>query len=304
MKVENISLVKMKNLLKIEQLSKEEILEIIKLTEQIESYPEQFSKKLSGKSLATMFFQPSTRTRISFSLAMQKLGGNVVSLYESKYEKEMLKKESFEDSIRIIGDYVDVICLRHSFENAQQIAKKNTSSKIINCGNGNDQHPTQAILDLYTIWKKFKRLNNLKISIIGDLKNSRSAHSLLIALSLFDNNQISLISPNKLRIPLKYRDFFNQNTEEKEGFELESEDIIYMAGFPPNDEVQNEQRIKYQMNLEKAKTLKSNSIILSPLPRIDEITKEIDNFQQARYFEQSKNGPNIRMAILLKIFED
>jgi aspartate carbamoyltransferase catalytic subunit len=304
MKVESIGLVKMKNLLKIEQLSKEEILEIIKLTEQIEDCPEQFSKKLIGKSLATMFFQPSTRTRISFSLAMQKLGGNVVDLYESKYESGMLKKENFGDTIKIMGDYVEVICLRHPFEIAQQIAKKKTSSKIINCGNGNDQHPTQAILDLYTIWKKFKRLSNLKISIIGDLKNSRSAHSLLIALSLFNNNQIKLISPKNLKIPLKYNEFLNQNTEEKEEFEINNEDIIYMVGFPSGSENKSMQRLKYQINIEKTKSINPNSIILNPLPRIDEITKEIDNLPQATYFEQSKNGPNVRMAILLKMFED
>lgn len=184
----------MKNLITIEQLSKKDILEILELAKEIEKNPNKFSEELKNKSLATLFFQPSTRTRISSSLAMQRLGGKVVDLYETKYENLMSEAESFGDTIKVIGDYVDLICLRHSLEEAPHIAEKTTETKIVNCGNGRDQHPSQALLDLYIIWKEFKRLDNLNVAIIGGLLNSRSAHSLLVAVSLFENNTVKLIS--------------------------------------------------------------------------------------------------------------
>lgn len=291
-----------KNLIKIEDLSKEDILEILKLAREIKNNPKNFLDKLKGKSLATLFFQPSTRTRISSSLAMQKLGGNVVDLYESKFEKGMTEAESFEDTIKIIGNYVDIICLRHSLEDAPFVAEKNITSKIINCGNGKDEHPTQAILDLFTIWEEFGRLDNLKIAIIGDLKNSRSAHSLLIALSLFENNKIELISPAQLRMPEKYLKNIKTEFSEKEDFNISDQDITYMAGFPLSKEVSDEKRKEYCLDSSKLK--ESKTIIMNPLPRIDEISREVDLMPNARYFEQASKGLFARMAILLFLFEE
>lgn len=294
----------MKNLIKIEQLSQEDLLEVIRLANSIEKTPEKYLKELEGQSLAIVFFQSSTRTRISSSLAMQKLGGNIVNIYEAKYEFGMSKAESFEDTIKIIGDYVDLICLRHSSEDAPYTAEKNTKAKIINCGNGKDQHPTQALLDLYTIWKEFKALENLNIAIVGDLKNSRSAHSLLIALSMFENNKIKLISPESLKIPEKYIQISKneKNIIETDDFEIKSDDVIYMAGLTAS-ESNDHIRKKYQMSLNKAKELKKGAIILNPLPRIDEIEKEVDNLPNARYFEQSKNGIFVRMAVFLLLLK-
>jgi len=294
----------MKNLIKIEDLSKEELLEILKLAREIKDNPKNFQDKLKGISLATLFFQPSTRTRISSSLAMQKLGGSVVDIYETKFDQGMRKEESFEDTIKVIGDYVDLICLRHNLEEALVIAEKNTNAKIINCGNEKDQHPTQAILDLFTIWEEFGRLDNLSIAIVGDLKNSRSAHSLVIALNLFENNKIKLISPQNLKVPEKYLKILDKNNIlETEDFKILNEDVVYMCGLTPL-EASEEIRKKYQMNKGQAEQLKSSAIILNPLPRIDEIDKEVEELPNARYFQQSKNGVFVRMAIFLKILKD
>ncbi len=295
----------MKNLIKIEDLNKEEILEILNLAKKIKNNPNNFLDQLKGKSLATLFFQPSTRTRISSSLAMQKLGGDVVDLYESKKEIGMSKEESFEDTIRVIGDYVDLICLRHNFEEAPFVAEKNTNAKIINCGNGKDQHPTQALLDLFTIWEELRRLENLNVSIVGGLKNSRSAHSFLIALSFFDNNKIKLISPKELKMPKKYLKSLKKtlNIMESEDLEIDEEDVVYMCGLTSFD-AEKEVRVGYQLNKERARKLKESTIILNPLPRIDEIEKEIDKIPNAKYFQQSKNGLFVRMAIFMKMLEN
>ncbi|MFH1376738.1 MAG: aspartate carbamoyltransferase [Candidatus Woesearchaeota archaeon] len=293
----------MNNLIGIEQLNKEEIIELLELTKDIEDNPKKYLKKLEDKSLATLFFQDSTRTRLSSSLAMQKLGGKVIELDKAKFNEEMGEEESFEDIIKVVGDYVDIICLRHSDEKSPNHAGSLTKAKIINCGNGRDQHPTQALLDLYTIWKEFKRLHNLNIVIVGDLKHSRSAHSLFIALSFFEKNKIKLISPNIFKMPKRYfsliRNEIDINKTEK--FELENEDIIYMAGFPIVEKYDN--YFLYDLSIDKVKNLKETSIIMCPLPRIGEIKKEVDALPQARYFQQSKNGIFVRMAIFIKLLE-
>jgi len=292
----------MKNLIKIEDLNKEEIIDILRLAKDIKNNPESFQDKLKGKSLATLFFQPSTRTRISSSLAMQKLGGNIVDIYETKIERGMSEEESFEDTIRVLGDYVDLICFRHSLEEALFIAGKNTDTKIVNCGNGKDQHPTQALLDLFTIWEEFGRLDNLNIAIIGGLKNSRSAHSLLIAFSLFENNKITLISPKNIRMPEKYLKL-SKNFFETEDFDISEKDVVYMCGLTSFD-AEEETRRKYRMTISKAEQLNKSAIILNPLPRIDEIEKDIDELLNAKYFLQSKNMVFVRMAIFIKILEN
>jgi len=295
----------MNNLITIEQLNKEEIIKILELAKEIEKDNHKFSEELKDKSLATLFFQPSTRTRISSSLAMQKLGGKVVDLYETKYENKMSEAESFEDTIKVIGDYVDLICMRHNLEEAPYITEKITKAKIVNCGNGKDQHPSQALLDLYTIWKEFNRLDHLNIAIVGGLLNSRSAHSILIALSFFEDNKIKLISPSNLKMPKRYVRLTNHRLKiiETEDFDIKDEDVIYMAGLTEKDS--NEKiRKKYKISLEKTKGIKKEAIILSPFPRIDEIDKEVDKLPNARFFQQSKNGLFVRMAIFLRLLKN
>lgn len=293
-----------KKLINIESINKKTIDVIFSIVKSIEENPEKFKKDLESKTLAILFFQPSTRTRIGFSVAMQKLGGNVVNLSETKYSEIMSKGEDFEDTIRVMTDYSDVICLRHFSKEAIYIAEKIVNKPLINCGNGTDQHPTQTLIDLYTIWKEFKRLDNLKIALVGDLKNMRSAHSLIMGLSFYNNNKIKLISPKTLKMPKEYLDkISNQKIKilESKEFKIDDEDVIYMTGMPAKLAV-GVNRKKYQMNEKNLGMLKKSSIILNPLPRIDEITKKVDKFPQAKYFQQSANGLFVRMGILKWIF--
>jgi len=295
----------MVNLLNVESFKKGEILEILNLSKKIEKNPLDYIEVAKGKSLANLFLQESTRTRISFSLAMQKLGGMVVDINKTKSGKEMgTESESFEDTIKVLGGYVDLICLRSPDVNAPIKATESTKSSIINCGNGYDQHPTQALLGIYAIWKDIGRLNNLNVAIVGDLKYSRCAHALLIALSFFENNRITLISPKEFKMPREYIEKMKNKLDikETEDFILEREDVVYMAGFSIVEKY--EKYYLYDLDLEKAKNLSKKAIILCPLPRITEIKKEVDNLPQARYFEQTRNGLFVRMAILIKILEE
>ena len=294
-----------KNILCVESLKREDIERILDIAKAIEENVDAFKKGLESKTLTILFFEPSTRTRVGFSVAMQKLGGNVVNLFETKHTKTMAEGESLEDTIRVMGDYSDIICLRHPFENSTDIAPKATNKPIINCGNGQDQHPTQTLIDLYTIQKEFNKLDNLKVALVGNLKNMRSAHSLIIGLSLFDSNKIKLIAPGSLKMPKNYLDRIESSKielSETEYFEISDEDVIYMAGMPVVPIVDSQKRNNYQMNTDRAAKMKKGSIILNPLPRIDEIAKDVDESTHARYFQQSANGLFVRMAILKWIF--
>lgn len=281
----------MKDMISINDLSRKKVEEILNLAKEIEDNPEKFADRLKGKSLAIAFFEPSTRTKIGFSLAMQKLGGIITEINENKYKNDMSAPESQEDTLRIVGDYSDILAVRTDSEDL--IKSLNTKAKIINCGNGSDEHPTQTLIDLYTIWKHFGRLGNISIAIVGNLKKMRAAHSLVLGLNKFDIKP-TLISPKSLEMPSKYGVFTS-----KEDFQTE-EDVIYMAGFPPEQGIDN---MKYQLNQEKLKSLKENSIIMCPLPRIDEITKDVDDSPKAKYFQQSADGLFVRMATLIKLLE-
>ncbi len=290
----------MKRLGSIQELSREDIEEILNLAKYIEENPLKFSKSLEDKHLAIAFFEPSTRTRIGFSVAMQKLGGKVVELTEDKFKQGMSSAESTKDTLRILKDYNDLTALRHSSSDLV----KSLYYPIINCGNGIDEHPTQTLLDLYYIWRYFGKIDGISINIIGDLKNTRASHSLVLALSKFKDVNVKLTSPNSLKMPSEYKLI---DTEEQKNFNIGPEDVIYMAGFAPikdNPEASDENRLKYQMNIEKLDSLKEESIIMNPLPRVDEITLEVDSDKRAKYFDQSKKGLFVRMAILKKILED
>jgi aspartate carbamoyltransferase catalytic subunit len=290
----------MKKLIKIKDLSKEEIIKILDLAKDIESEPSKYSDKLKDKVLANVFLEPSTRTRVGFSVAMQKLGGSVVDLLETKFKEGMGSPESFEDTFRVMSDYSDILTLRHPSENL--VNEIQTDNVLINCGNGKDEHPTQTLIDLYAMKKEFGNIENLSIEIVGDLKNMRSAHSLVLALSYFNNIKITLTSPTELKLPEKYLENNDLDLSEIENISLSNTDIIYIAGFPPNKLVSEDKRLSYQLNSSKINQLKESSIILCPLPRVDEISKEVDKIKQAKYFEQSKNGLFVRMAILLNSF--
>ncbi len=255
------------------------------------------------------FQDSSTRTRIGFEVAALRLGLRTFHISQKKFTQNMSSEESFEDTLRVLSDYSDLLCIRG---NADFTKKLSTSScPVINCGNGEDEHPTQALTDLFTIQEKFSKIDGLRICIVGDLKHMRTAHSLVLALNVFQNLQIDLISPPELRLPEQYL-ISNLNTNntitQTENFTLATTkaDVIYMAGFAPNTSIgifDKEERNKYQLNEKVAKLIGKHSIVLCPLPRIDEITITIDSIPQATYFEQSKFGLFMRMAVLNKLLQ-
>ncbi len=264
-------------------------------------------KVLKNKILACIFYEPSTRTRFSFESAMLKLGGGVVSTESAGYFSSAIKGESLEDTIRIIAGYSDVIVLRHSEIGAAERAVKVSSVPIINAGDGSGEHPTQALLDLYTIEKELGRINNFKIGMVGDLLYGRTIHSLIYLLSLCNKVELFLVSPQVLRLPAKYKSFLKAHGmkffETRSLNDILSEvDILYITRVQKErfsslrlyDKIKNS-FIVGKMALER---LNKKAIIMHPLPRVNEISKEVDSDKRAAYFRQAQNGLYIRMAIL------
>ncbi len=302
----------MKHLIDIKDLSVEEINEMIEVAKNIIHNKEKYSHKCEGKKLATLFFEPSTRTRLSFEAAMMELGGNVLGFSESS-SSSISKGETVSDTIRVVGCYSDIIAMRHPKEGAPLVASMKSTVPIINAGDGGHNHPTQTLTDLLTIHCEKKRLDNLTIGLCGDLKFGRTVHSLITAMTRYDNIKFVLISPNELKIPdyLK-RDVLDKNNisycetqdiEEHMG-EL---DILYMT------RVQKERffneadyvRLKdyYILNKEKLKNAKKDLCIMHPLPRVNEIASDVDDDPRACYFKQAEYGKYIRMALILKLLE-
>ena len=302
----------MKHLIDIKDLSVEEINEMIEVAKNIIHNKEKYSHKCEGKKLAILFFEPSIRTRLSFEAAMMELGGNVLGFSESS-SSSISKGETVSDTIRVVGCYSDIIAMRHPKEGAPLVASMKSTVPIINAGDGGHNHPTQTLTDLLTIHCEKKRLDNLTIGLCGDLKFGRTVHSLITAMTRYDNIKFVLISPNELKIPdyLK-RDVLDKNNisycetqdiEEHMG-EL---DILYMT------RVQKERffneadyvRLKdyYILNKEKLKNAKKDLCIMHPLPRVNEIATDVDDDPRACYFKQAEYGKYIRMALILKLLE-
>ena len=302
----------MKNLIGIEDLSIQEIDELIKVATDIIENRERYSEKCKGKILATLFFEPSTRTRLSFESAMLSLGGQVLG-FSSANSSSAAKGESVGDTIKTVSAYSDIIAMRHPKEGAPVVAAMKADVPIINAGDGGHNHPTQTLTDLLTIKKEKGRLDNLTVGLCGDLKFGRTVHSLISALSRYKNIKFILISPDELKIPdyVKTDILEKQNIEYCETQDLEkymSElDILYMT------RVQKERffneadyiRLKdsYILNKEKLQTAKQDLCILHPLPRVNEISVEVDDDPRAAYFRQVKYGRFIRMALILKLLE-
>ena len=302
----------MKNLIGIEDLSIQEIDELIEVATDIIENREKYSEKCKGRILATLFFEPSTRTRLSFESAMLGLGGQVLG-FSSANSSSAAKGESVGDTIKTVSAYSDIIAMRHPKEGAPVVAAMKADVPIINAGDGGHNHPTQTLTDLLTIKKEKGRLENLTVGLCGDLKFGRTVHSLVSALSRYKNIKFILISPEELKIPdyVKTDILEKQNIEYCETQDLEkymSElDILYMT------RVQKERffneadyiRLKdsYILNKEKLQTAKQDLCILHPLPRVNEISVEVDDDPRAAYFRQVKYGRFIRMALILKLLE-
>jgi aspartate carbamoyltransferase catalytic subunit len=259
---------------------------------------------LKGKILATLFFEPSTRTRLSFEAAMQKLGGTTISMAE--VESASIKKgENLADTIRTVENYADVIALRHPLDGAAKLAAEFSKIPVINAGSGSEEHPTQALLDLYTIQKEKGRIDGLKIAFIGDLRYGRTVHSLAYALSLF-NVELCLVSPDSLRMRREVLRVIKNKIPVTESSNLEKiipqVDVLYVTRiqrerFPDPAEYAKVKGV-YRIDLDCLKNAKQDLIILHPLPRVDEIAPEVDKTPQARYFQQVWNGIVVRMALL------
>ncbi len=262
---------------------------------------------LAGKIMAAIFYEPSTRTRLSFESSMLKLGGGVISTENAAEFSSAAKGETLEDTIRIINGYSDVIVLRHFNAGASKIAADYSGVPIINAGDGNGEHPTQALIDLYTIFSKFNS-KSLTIAMIGDLLNGRTIHSLSYLLSLYPQMKLVYISPKALGIPSDLRAHLkdnNINFVEQEDFKsgIKEADVIYQTRIQKErfKSLKEYKKYfgKYIIDKDILKILKKNSIIMHPLPRINEITADIDNDTRAFYFEQARNGIFIRMALIL-----
>ena len=300
----------MRSLIDILELSTTEIDELIEVAKDIIADPKKYSEKCHGKTIATLFFEPSTRTRLSFEAAMYGLGGNVLG-FASSDSSSAAKGESVSDTVRVVSGYADIIAMRHPKEGAPLVASMHSGVPIINAGDGGHNHPTQTLTDLLTINREKGRFENLTIGLCGDLKFGRTVHSLIGAMSRYKGIKFVLISPEELKIPgyIKQDVLDKNNIEYVETRSLEEAipelDILYMTRvqrerfFNEDDYI----RLKdtYILNAKKLEKAKSDLSILHPLPRVNEIAVEIDDDPRACYFEQALNGKYIRMALILKL---
>ena len=300
----------MQNLIDILELSTEEIDELIERAGDIIAHPDDYREKCRYKKLATLFFEPSTRTRLSFEAAMLDLGGSVIGFSEAQ-ASSAAKGESVADTVKTVGCYADIIAMRHPKEGAPYVAAQHAGIPVINAGDGGHNHPTQTLTDLLTIRREKGRLNNLVIGVCGDLKFGRTVHSLIQAMSRYDGNSFVLISPEELKLPsyvknqaLKSRNVpYSQTTDLSEA--LPRLDILYMTRVQRERFFNEEDYIRlkdsYILTPDKLAGAREDLTIMHPLPRVNEISVAIDDDPRAAYFRQVANGKFIRMALILKL---
>jgi aspartate carbamoyltransferase catalytic subunit len=303
---------KIKHLIDPMDLTVEELNEIFNLAEDIIKYPKEYSSLMQGRILATLFYEPSTRTRFSFEAAMMRLGGSVLGFSEPN-SSSVSKGESLSDTIQIVSTYSDIIAMRHPKEGSAKVATMFSSVPVINAGDGGHQHPTQTLTDLLSIRNLKESIENNVIGICGDLKFGRTVHSLLKAMSRYKNNKFILISPKELTIPEYIREeiLIENNIEFMEVERLEDVidklDILYMTRVQKERFFNEEEYIRlkdsYILDKNKMKLAKKDMIVLHPLPRLNEISKEVDNDPRACYFKQAEYGMYVRMALILKLLE-
>ncbi len=302
-------MLKGRNLINADDFNVNEINEILVLAEEIIKSPSDFSSLCNGKILGTLFFEPSTRTRLSFESAIHRLGGDCIGFSESA-SSSTTKGESLADTVRTVSNYTDIIAMRHPKEGSSVLASKYAEVPLINAGDGGHQHPTQTLTDLLTIWMTKRTLSNMTIGLCGDLKFGRTVHSLIKAMSRYENNKFVLISPEELKVPEYIKIFLESNNIEYTEVEKMEDvigdlDILYMT------RVQKERffneadyvRLKdsYILDNSKMKLASENLAVLHPLPRVNEIATEVDSDPRAVYFKQVKYGVIVRMALILKL---
>lgn len=300
----------MKDLIDIKELSVEEIDELISIGEDIIAHPDDYREKCKGKKIATLFYEPSTRTRLSFESAMLDLGGSVIGFSEAN-SSSVAKGESVSDTAKTLECFADIIAMRHPKEGAPLVASQAVSIPVINAGDGGHNHPTQTLTDLLTIHEEMGRLDNLVVGCCGDLKFGRTVHSLITAMSRYKNVRFVLVSPKELVIPEHVRTEIldKQNIEYREVRDLEEIlpelDILYMTRVQRERFFNEEDYIRlkdsYILTPKKMKKAKESMIVMHPLPRVNEISVAVDKDPRAAYFRQVRYGKFIRMALILKL---
>lgn len=290
------------------EIGRKEIEEILKEAEKLEHVAKKKGRttELQGKILASLFYEPSTRTQMSFSVAMQRLGGEVTGFSNPK-SSSVVKGESLSDTIKAVEPAADAIVIRHPSEGAARLAADATEVPVINAGDGNNQHPTQALLDVYTIKKNKKKVDGLTVLMAGDLKYGRTVHSLSYALANFDDVTLQYYSPQQLRMPqhilADLRD--SVKVEELHKFDVGKADVIYATRIQKERIADAEEYAKaaYVIDSETMAGAKKDAMLMHPLPRVDEIATEVDADPRAKYFEQEANGIPVRMALLKLILK-
>lgn len=302
----------MRHIISPTDLTVSELGELLELSEQIIANPKKFSDVCHGKKLATLFYEPSTRTRLSFEAAMLNLGGNILG-FSSADSSSAAKGESVADTIRVISSYADICAIRHPKEGAPFVASTYSSIPVINAGDGGHNHPTQTFTDLLTIKNLKGRLDNLVVGFCGDLKFGRTVHSLINALARYEGIKFVLISPEELRIPAYIREEVLEanHIEYEEVRNLEESmpqlDILYMTRVQKERFFNEEDYIRlkdiYILDDKKMSLAKSDMLVLHPLPRVNEIATEVDDDPRAVYFKQAQYGVYVRMALIMKLLE-
>ena len=300
----------MRSVIDILDLSTQEIDDLIRTACDIIDNPEAYQEACRHKKLATLFFEPSTRTRLSFEAAMYELGGNVIGFSEAK-SSSAAKGESVADTAKTVSCYADIIAMRHPKEGAAYVAATNASVPVINAGDGGHCHPTQTLADLLTIWREKRRFTGLTIGVCGDLKFGRTVHSLINAMSRYPDNNFVLISPEELKVPsyVKKGSLKKYNIPYKQTTDLESVmpelDILYMTRVQRerffNEEDYLRLKDSYILDMQKLKNAKPDLCVMHPLPRVNEISTDVDADPRACYFKQVLNGKYMRMALILKL---
>ena len=300
-------MLKSRNLIQPEDFSVREIDEILNLAEDIMKNPSAYSRVCEGKLMATLFYEPSTRTRLSFEAAMKRLGGEIIGFSEPN-SSSVAKGESLADTMRVVSGYVDIIVMRHPVAGAAAEAIKYTSVPFINAGDGGNQHPTQTLTDLLTIKSLKGTLNNHTIGLCGDLKHGRTVHSLVKAMTRYEDNRFVFISTEELEIPVYIKDkiksySYYETTQLEQS--LRSLDLLYMTRIQRErfTDAEEYERLKdtYILDKEKMEHAKEDMLVLHPLPRVNEISTDVDDDERAVYFKQATYGMYVRMALIIKL---
>lgn len=295
-----------RDLINITDLTQEEVGEILDLADDMVAHPEKYYEECAHKKIATLFYEPSTRTRLSFESAMLELGGNVIG-FASANSSSASKGESVSDTVKVIECYADIIAMRHPKEGAALVASNACSVPVINAGDGGHFHPTQTLTDLFTIRKEFGRIDNIRIGFCGDLKFGRTVHSLIEALLRFEGVEIVLISPDELRLPKYNKESMTEaGIKWTETTSLEDAisdlDVLYMTRVQQERFFNEEDYIRlrdiYVLDRAKMKLAKEKMIVMHPLPRINEISVDVDRDPRAVYFKQVRNGKDVRKALI------